>query len=304
MSSLADVLDALEVAGARLADVDLRLAAVALAFQLGNLVLRALAWRNVLAAAYPDRRVPILSVGAAYAAGVGLNAYVPARAGEALKIALVRMRLPGSSVATIAASSTVLVLFDLVLGLVLVLAAAAAGMLPAPDVPASAPLLAAAAIALAAVLALVARQARGRLSRLRGQLAQGGSILRTPALYLRRVAAVQAAAWACRGAVVYFLLLAFGLPATPAVAALVVIASGLSTVVPLTPGGVGTQQALLVLVLHETVSTASALSFSVGMQVAITTANTLVALAALMLLFRTLTPTTALRAARAARRRP
>ena len=56
---------------------------VALAFQLANLPLRAVAWRNVLADAYPQTSVLIVSVGAAYAAGVGLNAY--ARRGAATR---------------------------------------------------------------------------------------------------------------------------------------------------------------------------------------------------------------------------
>jgi hypothetical protein len=36
--------------------------ALALAFHLANHLLRSVAWRNVLAAAYPARRVPMLSV--------------------------------------------------------------------------------------------------------------------------------------------------------------------------------------------------------------------------------------------------
>jgi uncharacterized membrane protein YbhN (UPF0104 family) len=163
------------------------------------------------------------------------------------------------------------------------------------------PLLAIPAVAAAALVWVAVRRARGPLSRLRGQIAQGGAIFRTPGRYLREVAAVQAAAWSCRVAVAFFLLQAFGLPASVPLAIVVVVASGLSTLVPV-PGGAGAQQALLVYALHQTVSTAAALSFSIGMQVAITTANTLVALAALMLLFRTLTPVSALRAARTARR--
>jgi NhaP-type Na+/H+ or K+/H+ antiporter len=67
---------------------------------------------------------------------------------------------------------------------------------------------------------------------------------------------------------------------------------------PVTPGGAGTQQVLVAFALHGTVSTAAALSFSAGMQVGITAVNTLVGMAALMLIFRTLRPVEAVRAAR------
>ena len=86
------------------------------------------------------------------------------------------------------------------------------------------------------------------------------------------------------------MLAAFGLPATLPLAAIVVVAGGLSTLVPATPGGAGTQQLLIVYALHSAVSAASALSFSIGMQVGITAVNTLVGLAGLALLLGTLRP--------------
>ena len=82
---------------------------LALLLHVANHVLRSLAWRNVVAAAYPDRRVPLLPIAAAYAAGVALNAVAPARGGDAAKVALVRAAIPGSSVPTIAATISVLV---------------------------------------------------------------------------------------------------------------------------------------------------------------------------------------------------
>jgi uncharacterized membrane protein YbhN (UPF0104 family) len=85
------------------------------------------------------------------------------------------------------------------------------------------------------------------------------------------------------------MLAAFGVPASIPVAGLVVVAGGLSTAVP-TPGGVGTQQLLVVLALQQVATAASALSFSVGMQVGVTLTNTLLGLLALSLYFRTLRP--------------
>ncbi len=50
----------------RFGHVDVRLAALAVGFHLANHVLRSVAWRNVLASAYPDRRVRLLDIGATY----------------------------------------------------------------------------------------------------------------------------------------------------------------------------------------------------------------------------------------------
>lgn len=275
--------------------LDGRFLAVALVFQLANLALRALAWRNVLAAAYRDRDVPVLSVGAAYAAGVALNAVTPARGGEAAKILLVRTRIPGSAVATIASSSSVILLLDALIGLSLVAVAWSLGALPLPPLP---PVPAAGLLAALPVVALVVLLGWRFWPRLRGvgrQVRKGGAILRTPRAYVRRVAAVQLAAWGCRIGVVFFLLAAFGLPATLPSAALVVVAGGLSTVVP-TPGGMGTQQALVVYALHGTVSAAGAFSFSVVMQLLVTAVNAAIGVLAMMLLVRTIRPVAAVRA--------
>jgi hypothetical protein len=86
------------------------------------------------------------------------------------------------------------------------------------------------------------------------------------------------------------MLAAFGVPATLPIAGLVVVASGMSTLIPATPGGAGTQQLLIVVALQQVASAASALSFSIGMQVGITFVNTLVGLAAVTLVFGTMRP--------------
>ena len=274
----------------QVAALDARWILVALAFQLGNLGCRAVAWRGVLVSAYPDARIRLLDVGAAYAAGVAANAYLPARGGEAVKIALVRLRIPGSTVAGVGASNGVVLLFDTAVGASLLTMAWALGLVPA--LPRPSPLAAvgaAAALALAAIIVAA-------VPRLRANLRQGASILASPRLYLRRVVPYQAGAWACRIGVAFAMLAAFGVPATVPIAGLVVVASGMSTLVPATPGGAGTQQLLIVVALQQVASAASALSFSIGMQVGITLVNTIVGVVAIMLVFGTMRPT-AIRAA-------
>ena len=106
---------------------------------------------------------------------------------------------------------------------------------------------------------------------------------------MRSVALPQVGAWSCRIGVAFAMLAAFGLPATLPLAAIAVVAGGLSTLVPATPEAPAPSNCS-----SSTRSTArlaaSALSFSIGMQVGITAVNTLGGLAGLALLLRTLRP--------------
>ena len=79
--------------------------------------------------------------------------------------------------------------------------------------------------------------------------------------------------------VVFLVLAAFGIEASLSTAALVVVLNGASTLVPV-PGGAGTQQVLAAYALQGAVSAATAVSFSLGMQVGVTIVNTTVGLLA------------------------
>jgi uncharacterized membrane protein YbhN (UPF0104 family) len=217
---------------------------------------------------------------------VAANGYVPGRGGEALKIALVRLRIPGSTVSGVTASSGVVLLFDAAVGASLLGTAWALGLVPALPSPSPWVAIAVGGVLLAAAVVLTA------LPRVRANVRQGAAILATPALYARRVIPFQAGAWICRLGVAFAMLAAFGVPATIPIAGLVVVATGMSTVVPATPGGAGTQQLLVVVALQEVASAASALSFSIGLQVGVTLVNTLLGLLAMAAVFGTLRPAT------------
>lgn len=286
-------------AAERVQELDGRFLAVALALQLATLAFRALAWRGVLAAAYPSRKIPVFSVGCAYAAGVALNAFLPARGGEGAKVALARAQISGSSVPTIAGSLSVILLLDAVLGGSLVIALWAGGVLPTlPSLPAVGwvPVVVTAGLVVTIALGLTARRFATAVRRVLVSAAQGGAVLRRPRLYVRTVLPFQLSAWACRIGVVYFVLEAFRIEASLPLAALLVVLNGAATAVPV-PGGAGSQQVLATYALQGLISTAGALSFSLSMQVGVTVVNTTVGLAAAMLLFRTVRPVAAARAA-------
>lgn len=297
MNILASVTD-------RFAAVDPTLVVVALVLQLTSFCLRSRAWRNVLAAAYPGR-VRTVDVAAAYGTGIALNAFVPARGGDAAKIGLARARIHDSSVPTIMTTIGVLSVFDTTLGLSLLGVALAFGLLPAlPPLP-SPPglelvtshvtLVILVLVALVAVGIVVAHRLSRRLRGLRGRIVEGLAVVRPPRRYLLEVVPLQLAAWVCRFGAAYFLLAAFGLPATLAAALLVIVVGGMANATPV-PGGLGTQQLALAYALHATASTTSIVAFSVGMQVAITALNVAMGVTALMLALGTFRPLAAVRA--------
>ena len=54
------------------------------------------AWRNTIAASYPDEPVPWIRIYAAYLAGVGVNAIMPFRGGDVVKLFLAHRACPAA----------------------------------------------------------------------------------------------------------------------------------------------------------------------------------------------------------------
>ncbi|HEU0286127.1 MAG TPA: lysylphosphatidylglycerol synthase transmembrane domain-containing protein [Nocardioidaceae bacterium] len=281
------------------ANVDPRLLALAALLHVTNHLLRSLAWRNILAAAYPENRVTFVGVTAAYATGVALNAVVPARGGDAAKLGLARAEIRGSSLTTIGSTIAVMAPFDLVIGAMTILLVGVTGTAPITlDVASMASyaewltdhaLLAAGLAGVVAALGwFLVRRVHCRMRCFIHRVRQGGAIFRTPRRYLSHVALMQAIAFGCRIGVVMSLLAAFGLPASPLVAAFVMVVAGMSTIVPLTPGGAGTQQVMLTYALSQAASGAAVVSFSIGMQAGVTAVNALLGLGAAMVACRSL----------------
>jgi uncharacterized membrane protein YbhN (UPF0104 family) len=286
----------------RLSEVGVEALGLALALYLANLVLRATAWRNILAAAHPQERIRWRTVTGAYLAGVGLNSLVPARGGDVMKVYLVHRSVPDTPYATIVSSLLAETLFDMVVGPVLLLWAFSRGLIPGVPALSSGRLgafelsffaghgrllgfvLAGLLIGLAFAVTWIER----RVNRFWERVKDGLAILRTPPLYLRRVVSLQALGWCCRIAAMYYFLEAFHIPAGVSDAALALSAGSVATLMPLTPGGVGPQQALLVYMFGGVASRSAVLSFSVGMQVATTVTTAILGGACIAVMLRRL----------------
>jgi uncharacterized membrane protein YbhN (UPF0104 family) len=295
-----DFFDAVEVFFDHLAAVKWAPLAIALALHLLKLVFRAVAWRTILAAAYPEQRPKFRSVLGSYVAGVGINSVAPARSGDVVKLYLIKHRIEGSSYATLAPTLVVETIFDFFVAGALMVWAAAIGVLPAREVYARRPSvewkwfvehprLTIAILVVLAILGVIAFVwARRRVREFREHVAQGFAILKDRPRFVRGVIVPQAVSWAFRIGALYYFLKAFGVHASFHNALLVQVVDSLATLFPATPGGAGTKQGLIVLLFSGEAPRTLILSFSVGMNIALIVANLLIGLTALALMARTL----------------
>ncbi len=294
------ILDGVDAFLDQLGSVHLVPLALAVCCQLLKLACTSRAWRNVLAAAYPEERVPWRSIYAAYLAGVGINAIIPARAGDAVRIVLAHRAIPGSTYTTVVSSTLVLSFFDMFAASLFLVWALSMGLLPGLDVLSkldsfdfawlfSRPLLFSLSIGAAIViLGWIAFWVGGHIDDFRERFAQAFRVMSPPQRYLGRVAVWQAADWGLRLLTIWFLLGAFGIPQTVQNAGLAQVSSSVSTLFPITPAGVGTEPACLLYVLHGVATPAVLLAFSVGGKLTITITNVVAGFTAIALTLRTI----------------
>ena len=264
------------------------------------MLLRVRAWQNILQAAYPETKVRYWSTFGAYMAGVGVNAIVPARGGDVVKLYIARHRIDRSSYPTLASSLVVETLFDFAVATVFFLVAVQLGLLPGlPDLPrlpafdwtfvVENPRIAVFiwCILLGGAIVLVGWASR-HVTAFKEKLALGFAILSDWHVYVREVVSWQAASWLARIASTFFFLRAFHVDATAETTLAVLVVGGLSTMLPFTPGGAGTQQAILVFALSGAAARSTILAFSFGQQLVTTIVNVAIGFGAILLMLGTL----------------
>jgi uncharacterized membrane protein YbhN (UPF0104 family) len=296
------ILHAIGVFFGHLAAVEWKWLAIGILCHLCKLLAVSRAWRNIVHAAYPDRPVRWRQMFGAYVAGTGVNALIPARGGDVVRLFLAKRRVEGSTYTTLVSTSLLQTLFDIAVAGCFVLWAITQHVLPGVNVLKSPKLPAldygwafrhpTAGLILFGLLllfgtALVAWIAE-RVDEFKAKVAQGFSAFRDRSYYLRRVVLWQLADWSLRLATVFFFLKAFGIPATLHNALLVQVSQSLATIFPVSPAGIGTEQALLVYIFRHVTTKSVALSFSVGMRVTLIVVNAIVGFTAILLMTGTL----------------
>jgi uncharacterized protein (TIRG00374 family) len=294
------VLDAIDAFWGYLAAVELTPLAIGTSCHLVKVACTSRAWRNILAAAYPEERVPWRKIYAAYVAGVGVNAIFPARAGDVVRLYLAHRAIPTSTYTTLVSSTAVLTIVDFTLATGLFVWAVTQGVLPSlevlPDLPSFdfswflrheiVSLVIVGALVLAAVV--FAFWVTGHIRELKLRVAQAFTIMHTPTRWLRKVVFWQLCDWGLRLATIWFFLGAFGIEQSVRNVLLVQATQSLATFVPVSPGGIGTEQAFLVYTLRGEAPRTALLAFSVGMRLTLTAVNVVVGFAAILLTLRTI----------------
>jgi Lysylphosphatidylglycerol synthase TM region len=245
-------------------------------------VVRTRAWFNIIRAAYPEaRELRARDVTRAYMAGAGLNGVIPARGGDLAKLYLIRRRAPGTRWSTLIATFVPETLFEIVVGIGLVIWALSLGFLPVPTAPSELPSLdislivrhpfvstGAAAVAGVALL-LLFRTLRRRARDLLQHLRQGLAILDRPRDFVRGVVGWQVLARIIRLGSLACFMVAFALPVTVSTVVLVMAAQGGGRIIPIAPVSAGLRLAMLtygfVAVTGDAVDIASITAFAFGM---------------------------------------
>jgi len=249
-------------------------AVAAVAFNLLSAVAGSLAWNTIVREAFPPPHPRYLHVLSAFSVGLLGNIVLPARAGEAARMAVLARRFGGrpGTWATLLGTVVGYRLLDLLPSIALIVYVLMSAPIP-PWALHSLVLVAALGVGLLAVGFASARrherpllEAGGRF-RGRGTMVRGGiGILRAP-LPAAIATLYQSLAWLSQLLAVFVTLRAFGLESTLAVAALVLVLVNLAILFPLWPGNVGLLQATVALPLAAyAVDYGHAIAFGVGMQ--------------------------------------
>jgi len=256
------VLDAVSAFWHYLASVHRLALALAIGCHLAKTVCASRAWRNVLVSAYPDTRVGWLPLYAACVAGAGVNALFPARMGDVVRLTMAHRAIKGSTYTTLVSSSLVLAIVDALCVIALFSWAVTQDVLPDLDVLPYLPsfdfgwflrhetVAEVTLVVLAVGIIALGVFIRANVAEFRQRVRQAFTVVRTPARWVRTVVAWQLAEWALRLATIWFMLGAFRIEQSVRNVLLVQAAESLATLVPISPGGIGTQQALLVYTLR------------------------------------------------------
>ena len=261
--SIRDVFD-------QIRSISLPLLALALGLHTCETLLNALAWRNVLAAAYPRGGAEFKPILGAYGGGIALNAILPAQAGTVAMLGLLRAQIHGSTVLGVLGAGVVQNAFFLVVGallcVVLVVSRPAAFDLKAAWLT-NHLLLGAGVLAVVAIVAWVlGRRFRDGLAAAQ----EGAAILGTPRRYASQVLAVEVASYVVRMTVTATFMYAYDVPVSVRAVLLVTAVNSIATTFAATPGGVGTEQALASVALRNYAPAHIVTAYSLGQQLILT----------------------------------
>jgi uncharacterized membrane protein YbhN (UPF0104 family) len=294
-SEITQFLDSVDSFFSRLASLSWTALLIGLGFYAIYLLLRSRALWAAVSAAYPGIRVRWRDVWGAYMVGYAINNVFPLGGGSVAQLFLTRTSIPPSSYPTVAAALSTGVIFDWVMGFLIMCFAFTQGVFPKPPDFSKLPafdisffaahmrftlfFVTVLWIAFLVAFALLSAKVRAFWQRVR----QGFTILRDGRRYRRQMASWQFGSWIARLAAYWALLEAFHIGGSMRNALLVLAVQVVASVFPFTPGGAGVQQALLLTIFAGNPDVAA---FSVGQQIAIAVLAGVLGFGALVFIFR------------------
>jgi uncharacterized membrane protein YbhN (UPF0104 family) len=265
--------------------VDVQYLVIGCALQTVQTTLNGLAWRNILAESYQHEHVPVRPIIASYAGGLGLNSFLPAQAGTFAYLGMFRAIIAGSAFAGILAAGVVQNLFFGVIGglnyLYLFATREGSAEKSGDQVTADGGPKVVFLVLAALLLLIVARFLWKRYRKVWEDAKEGAAILRTPRLYVTRVLVLQVTSYAARVGVNATFMYAFGIPVTVRNVFLIIAANSVSSTFAVTPGGVGTQQAMASFALRDVAPASTVTAYSLAQQMILIAWNITFGLAAM-----------------------
>ncbi len=255
--------------------VEWRWVAAAVGLNLLSVLVRAFAWRTVIAQAIPEPHPRFPLVFSAFSVGLFANAVLPGRIGELARVAVLNRKLPERPGAWAILLGTVFAhrVFDLVAVIGLILFVVATAQIPNWAVT-SLIAVVVAGVVLFSIAVLSARHHKvsdlGGLSAMRKVLRltrHGLGVMREP-IPAALAGSFQALGWTCQLVAVWAAMRAFGIHEGLPAAGLVLVLMNVATIFPLWPGNVGLVQAAVALPLarYYGVAKGSGIAFGFGLQ--------------------------------------
>jgi uncharacterized membrane protein YbhN (UPF0104 family) len=257
------------------------------------------AWQNSIVASYPKKHSSFPTTFGALSAGVAVGSVIPAHGGDAVRVLIVKRRVPGSTYTTIASTILVRAPFDTLMAVLFFLFLFQQGVLPGHTLlphrpafdfswffghPRTAVVIISTVILIVTALVLWAWVT---IQEFKERVRQGLAGLLDWRFYFRHIFPWQLGDWVLRLMIVFFALLAFHMPATLHNSLLAQGTSNLATLLPISPSGIGTEQALLVTVLHGAASSSMIVAYSVGTRLVTSAINIVLGFGAILYFFHT-----------------
>lgn len=252
-------------------------------------VVRVRAWYRAAVIACPEECIRYRDVVIAHLGGAGLNGLVPAHGGDAIKLGLLKRRVPEAPFGLLLGSLVPPALVEALLTVALIAWAASTHLLDPPSLgQLPLPLLLGGLTLVAAIVLVIGRRAPNVL----GDLRRGISGLQHPKLLLLSIAPWLVTARLIRIAAICFFMAAVGLPVTLAGALLVMaIQGGVGAMGPATtPMRIAVLAASLPSVTGGAGGTAEAAALIAGTQLALALVNLGISAVVVGITLRTASP--------------